>query len=118
MYQEKNWILLRVFLTDRDKYDGRPLYSEIVLKCRELGLKGATVLRGLIGYGNSGVLHSAGILSMSDSLPLVLEVCDESDKIDSALPVFRKMMDESGCGGLITMEAARVIHFDERKSNA
>lgn len=117
MYQERNWILLRVFLTDRDRHDGKPLYSEIVLKCRELGLKGAAVLRGLIGYGNSGIVHSAGILSMSDSLPLVLEVCDEPEKIESAIPVLKKMIDESGCGGLITMEAARVIHFDERKSD-
>jgi PII-like signaling protein len=112
MYEEKNWTLLRIFLTDKDTYRGEPLYSTIVLKCRELGLAGATVLRGLIGYGNSKVIHTTGILSMTGTLPLVLEVCDEPEKIEAALPEFKKMIDEARCGGLITLELARVVHFN------
>jgi hypothetical protein len=111
MFEERKWTLLRIFLTDRDRHNGNPLYSEIVLKCKSLGLRGATVLRGLIGYGNSGIIHSTGVLSMSDSLPLVLEVCDEPEKIEHALPELKKMIDESKCGGLITLEIARVVHF-------
>ena len=111
MFEVKKWTLLRIFLTDQDRYQGNPLYSEIVLKCKAIGLHGATVLRGLIGYGNSGIIHSNSILSMSDSLPLVLEVCDEIEKIELALPEIKAMIDESKCGGLITLEVARVVHF-------
>lgn len=111
MYEEKKWTLLRIFITDKDFYKGNPLYSELVLKAKHLGLAGATVLRGLSGFGNSKVVHSAGILAISEALPLVVEICDERPKLEKALAEFKKMLDESKCGGLMTLEIARVVHF-------
>lgn len=111
MFEEKIWTLLRIFITDKDFYKGSPLYSALVVKAQDLGLAGATVLRGLVGFGNSRIIHSAGLLDMSNALPLVVEICDEKEKIQQALKEFKVMLDESKCGGLITMEIARVVHF-------
>ncbi len=111
MFEERKWTLLRIFITDKDFYKGNPLYLELVLKAKDLGLAGATVLRGLVGFGNSRIVHSTGLLAMSNALPLVVEICDEKEKIEEALKVFKVMLDESKCGGLITLEIARVVHF-------
>jgi PII-like signaling protein len=85
----------------------RPLYRAIVLKARELGLAGATVLRGPMGYGRSAHLHNAHILRLSLDLPIVVEIVDEREKITAFLPELEKMMS----GGLITMERAQVYRY-------
>ena len=69
-------LLLRIFIGESDRHDGRPLYEAIVLKAREMGLAGATVLRGPMGYGRSSRLHTAKILRLSEDLPLVIEIVD------------------------------------------
>jgi uncharacterized protein len=100
-------VLLRVFLGESDRWEHQPLYEAIVLKARELHLAGATVLRGPMGFGKSSRLHTAKILRLSADLPLVIEIVDSEEKIQSFLPVLDKMMG----GGLLTMEKVKVIDY-------
>ena len=100
-------VLLRVFLGENDKHDGRPLYESIVLKARELGLAGATVLRGPMGYGHSSRLHTAKILRLSEDLPLVIEIVDSEERIAGLLPALDQMMSS----GLMTLEKVRVVRY-------
>src|SRR6476661_8432667 len=99
--------LLRIFLGESDRWQHQPLYEAIVLKARELHLAGATVLRGPMGFGKSSHLHTAKILRLSMDLPLVIEIVDAEEKIQSFLPVLDQMMQ----GGLVTMEKVKVIHY-------
>lgn len=100
-------VLLRVFIGESDRWEHRPLYEAIVLKAREMHLAGATVLRGPMGFGKSSRLHTAKILRLSADLPLVIELVDSREKIDSFLPVLDKMI----CGGLVTMENVKVLEY-------
>lgn len=92
---------------ESDEYKGRPLYEAIVFKARELGLAGATVMRGAMGYGRSSRMHTAKILRLSDDLPLVVEVVDTEDKIEKLLEQAGPML--GSC--LVTLEKARVVHY-------
>jgi hypothetical protein len=100
-------VLLRIFISELDRYHGQPLYEALVLKAREVGLAGATVLRGPLGYGHSSRIHTAKILRLSDDLPLVVEIVETQQKIDAFLPVLDEMMES----GLITIEKARVLRY-------
>lgn len=99
--------LLRIFIGEDDKEDGRPLYEAIVLKARELHLAGATVLRGAMGFGHSSRLHTAKILRLSADLPLVIEIVDSEEKISEFLPVLDRIMSS----GLVTIEKIRVLQY-------
>jgi PII-like signaling protein len=99
--------LLRVFVGESDKWHGRPLYEAIVLKARELHLAGATVLRGVMGYGASSRLHTAKVLRLSEDLPVVVELVDARDKLEQILP----FLDEAVANGLVTLERAEVIWY-------
>src|SRR2546422_1703802 len=99
--------LLRVFIGESDKAGHRPLYEEIVLKARESGLAGATVLRGVMGFGKKSILHTAKILRLSEDLPMVVEIVDSLEKIEKFLPLLDEMISD----GLVTLEKVRVIHY-------
>jgi uncharacterized protein len=99
--------LLRIFIGEAQRHDGKPLYEAIVLKARELHLAGATVLRGGLGYGHSSHLQTAKILRLSDDLPLVIEIVDSEEKIKAFLPVLDGMM----ASGLITLENIQVLQY-------
>jgi uncharacterized protein len=99
--------LLRIFIGEAQRHDGKPLYEAIVLKARELHLAGATVLRGGLGYGHTSHLQTAKILRLSDDLPLVIEIVDSEDKIKAFLPVLDGMM----ASGLITLENIQVLQY-------
>ena len=103
--------LLRIFIGEADRHDGKPLYEAIVLKAREMQVAGATVMRGGLGYGHSSHLHSAKILRLSDDLPLVIEIVDSPEKIDAFLPVLDGMMNDSMASGLITLENVQVLQY-------
>jgi PII-like signaling protein len=103
----KQALLLRIFIGENDKDGGRPLYEAIVLKAREMHLAGATVLRGAIGYGHSSRIHTAKILRLSEDLPLVIEIVDGEEKINTFLPVLDNMM----TSGLITLEKVQVLQY-------
>jgi PII-like signaling protein len=103
----KQAMLLRIFIGENDKDDGRPLYEAIVLKAREMNLAGATVLRGPMGYGHSSRLHTAKILRLSEDLPLVIEIVDSEERINTFLPVLDGLM----TSGLITLEKVQVLQY-------
>src|SRR6202161_2511781 len=107
MQLPKQAVLLRIFAGEDDKFEGRPLYEAIVVKAREMHLAGATVLRGPMGFGKSSLLHTAKILRLSLDLPLVIEIVDAEEKINSFLPILDKMMQ----GGLVTLEKVRVLQY-------
>src|SRR5476651_1565933 len=100
-------VLLRIFIGEDDKAGHKPLYEAIVLAAREMHLAGATVLRGPMGYGKSSRLHTAKILRLSMDLPLVIEIVDGEENINSCLPVLDKIMG----GGLVTLEKVKVLHY-------
>ncbi|HSB28087.1 MAG TPA: DUF190 domain-containing protein [Pyrinomonadaceae bacterium] len=98
--------LLRVFVGESDRDGHHSLYEAIVLKAREHGLAGATVTRGVMGFGKNSVLHTAKILRLSEDLPMLIEIVDHRDKIDSFVPVLAGMVKD----GLVTLEAIKVVH--------
>src|ERR1051325_1337637 len=100
-------VLLRIFIGESDRWEHEPVYEAIVLKARELHLAGATVLRGPMGFGKSSRFHTAKILRLSMDLPIVIEIVDVEEKIQSFLPVLNEMMK----GGLVTMEKIIVIDY-------
>jgi PII-like signaling protein len=101
--------LLRIFIGEDDKADGRPLYEAIVLKAREAHLAGATVLRGPLGFGRSSVLHTAKVLRLSQDLPVIVEIVDTEDNINGFLPILKTLT--KSC--LITLEKVTVIRYGE-----
>lgn len=107
--------LIRIFIGENDKIGHRPLYEAITLKAREMGMAGATVLRGIAGYGARSRIHTAKILRLSEDLPLIVELVDTVEKIDSFIKVVDEMFEQSGCGGLITEERAGIIRYTEGK---
>jgi len=103
----KNAVLLRIFIGEKDRNDSHPLYEAIVLKAREMGMAGATVLRGPMGFGHSSHLHNAKILRLSEDLPMIVEIVDSEEKINSFLPVLDTMM----TSGLVTIEKVQVLQY-------
>ena len=106
-------MLLRIFIGESDRWNHKPLYEAIVLKARELHLGGATVLRGPMGFGKSSRMHTAKILRLSMDLPIVIEIVDSEEKINTLLPELEQMMS----GGMVTLERVQVINYQhvERK---
>jgi len=96
--------LLRIFIGESDKHDGRPLYEWLVLKAREHGLAGATVLRGIEGFGAHSRLHTAKILRLSEDLPVVIEIVDTREKIEAFMPLVDAAIGE----GLATLERVEI----------
>ncbi|MBT6340636.1 MAG: DUF190 domain-containing protein [Desulfobacula sp.] len=99
--------LLRIFIGESDKNEGVPLYEWIVLKAREHGLAGATVTRGILGFGAHSRIHTTKILRLSEDMPMVIEVVDTLDKIDSFMPIIDKTIKE----GLATIEEIRIRFY-------
>jgi len=103
--------LLRIFVGESDRCEGRPLYEVIVRKAHELGLAGATVWRGIEGFGAASRIHTAKILRLSEDLPILIEIVDTDEKIRAALPALDAIMEASGGGGLVTLEKAEIIKY-------
>jgi len=102
-------VSLRIFLGEKDKYQGKPLYEAIVLAARKAQLAGATVLRGPMGFGHSSHLHTAKILRLSEDLPLLIEIVDSEEKINAFLPTLDQMMGS----GLVTLEKVKVLRYGD-----
>ena len=107
MKLEGEGTLLRIFIGELDKWHHQPLYEAIVLKARERGLAGATVLRGPMGFGATSRLHTAKILRLSEDLPVIIEIVDKEEKIQAFLPELDQMVAD----GLMTLEKVRVITY-------
>jgi len=103
--------LMRIHIGESDKWHGRPLHEAIVVLLRKEGFSGATVLRGVGGYGGSSIYHTDKLLRLSQDLPIIVEVIETQERIDQILP----RMDEMVEGGLITLEKVRVILYRSAK---
>ena len=99
--------LLRLFIGESDTWHGKPLYQAIVERVREEGLAGATVLRGIEGFGRASVLHTARILRLSEDLPILIEIVDTEERIKAIMPVLDEMIGE----GLVTLEAVEILVY-------
>jgi PII-like signaling protein len=108
--------LLRIFVGESDRAAGRPLYEALVRKARDLGLAGATVWRGIEGYGAGSRIHTAKILRLSEDLPILIEIVDTEERIRAALPEFDALIEAAGGGGLVTLEKAEVIRYTHGRS--
>ena len=114
MKLSENGQLLRVFIGESDRCEGEPLYRAIVLKARELGLAGATVLRGAMGYGANSRVHTTKLLELSTDLPILIEIVDSAEKVESLLP----FLDQAVGEGLITIEAVRVLRYSHNEAKS
>lgn len=99
--------LLRILVGESDKHGHRPLYEAIVLKARESGLAGATVSRGVMGFGKNSILHTAKILRLSEDLPMLIEIVDSLERVEH----FLLELDAMIIDGLVTLEQVKVIHY-------
>jgi uncharacterized protein len=102
---------VRIFFGEGDRHRGQPLCEAIARTAREMGLAGATVLRGVEGFGADSVIHAARFLRLSDDLPIVIEVVEMPDRITLFVARLEAMLDEANCGGLVTLERAEVIRY-------
>ena len=100
-------LLARIYIGESDQYEGRPLYEAIVARLRELGIAGATVLRGIEGFGARAHLHTTRLLRLSEDLPVLIEVVDSEERVNAVLPELDRMVKD----GLITMEKVHVITY-------
>jgi PII-like signaling protein len=104
-------VLLRVFVGESDKLGHMPLYEVIVKQARDADLAGATVLKGVLGFGATARIRTHKILDLSSDMSLVIEIVDEEDKISAFQRTLSQLFEEAGCGGLVTLENIRVIHY-------
>ena len=104
-------VLLRVFVGESDKLGHLPLYEAIVKHARDADLAGATVLKGVLGFGATARIRTLKILDLSSDLSLVIEIVDEENKISAFQNVLSDLFEQAGCGGLVTLENVRVIHY-------
>jgi len=100
-------MLLRIFIGESDSFKGKPLYEQIVLKARELNLAGATVIHGTMGFGAGSRIHTAKIVRLSEDLPIIVELVDTEEKLNSLMPFLDETVEE----GLITMEQVKVVKY-------
>ena len=111
--------VLRVYTSSTDKLKHTPLYEALVFAARRNGMAGATVLKGMMGYGGSSVVHSAKFWETNDKLPVVVEIVDESSKIEAFFELIKPYLDSVRYGSLVTVEDARVLYYKEgRKKSA
>ena len=100
-------LLMRIFIAEGDRYEHRPLYEALVEMLRKEGFAGATVLRGICGFGAHSIYHSQKLLDLSADLPMIIEAVESEEKINTAMPRIDAMMS----GGMITLEKVRVIRY-------
>lgn len=104
--------LLRIYLDEADRCGHKPLYEAIVLKARELGLAGATVLRSPMGFGQTSVLKTTKIVNLSTDLPMIIEIVDSPEKLDPLIPFLKEQL----VGGLVTLQNVEIIHQTAKKT--
>lgn len=111
--------LLRIYIGTQDHYHGKPLFEVILQKAHEMGMAGATIIRGIEGFGaNSRIIHRAAILRLSEDLPLLIEIVDNEERIDSAIREFDVLIEDANSGALMTMENVDIIRYRTGKADA
>jgi PII-like signaling protein len=109
-------VLLRIFIGESDKLGHMPLYEAIVKEARSAGLAGATVLKGVLGYGATARIRTTKILDLSADLSMVIEIVDEDAKVAAFRHHLSELFEQANCGGLVTLENIRVVHYVPEKS--
>ena len=99
--------LLRIFIGEADKWQGTPLYEEIILRAKKQGMAGATAIKGFMGFGCKSHMHTTKLLRLSEDLPVVIEIVDSEEKISAFLPQLDDIVKE----GLITLEKANIVMY-------
>jgi len=107
--------LLRIFIGESDMLNHVNVYEEIVIEARKAGLAGATVFKGIMGFGGNSRIHTSKILRLSEDLPLIVEIVDEEKKIEDFIPKLDQIFEKANCGGLITIEKAHIIKYRANK---
>jgi PII-like signaling protein len=107
--------LLRIFLGENDKAGHDYLYEKIVWMAREKGIAGATVTKGIMSYGASSHVHRARLIELSEDMPVVIEIVDQEEKINTFLPIVNELIEKCGRGGLITIEKVEVLYYQSKK---
>jgi PII-like signaling protein len=110
--------LLRIFIGETDKIDHVSVYEKIVIEARKFGLAGATVFKGIMGFGGNSIIHTAKVLRLSEDLPLIIEIVDDIKKIHDFIPILDEIFEKADIGGLITIEAAEIIKYTANNSNS
>ncbi len=110
-------VLLRIFIGESDKLGHLPLFEAIVKNARDAGLAGATVLKGVLGYGATARIRTTKILDLSSDLSMVIEIVDEEAKVGAFQQVLSGLFEQANCGGLVTLENIRVIHYVPERSS-
>jgi hypothetical protein len=105
--------LLKIYIGESDQLKGKALYQEIVMRARDEGMAGATVLHGILSYGASHSIHTLKIFSMSSDLPVLIELVDSREKIEMFSKIVAEMLDESQKGGLVTIEPVEVVRYQK-----
>ena len=105
------WLRLRIYIGESDRIHGKPLYMYILNYLKAEGIRGATVYRGIAGYGSHSLIHTVDVLRLSEDLPVVIEVIDEADRIDRVLPHIENLVEE----GLITVDPVRLVYYGHKK---
>ena len=109
--------LLRIFVGESDKFGHQPVYETIVFEAKKQALSGATVTRGIMGFGANSRIHSAKLLDISTDLPVVIEIVDTHEKISQFLKTVEQLFEDSKSGGLVTIEKALVIRYQSGRNN-
>ncbi len=109
---EPRWMRLRIYIGESDRYKGKPLYMHILYTLRNNGIRGATVYRGIAGYGSHSLIHTASILRLSEDLPIIIETIDEKEKIEKILPQIKQLVRE----GLITLDPVKLVFYGHREN--
>lgn len=107
--------LLRIFVGEKDRVEHQPLYEVIVHRAKKAGLAGATVLRGVEGFGAESIIHKAKLLELSEDLPFVIEIVDSEEKIDNFLVIVDELFEAANCGGLVTLEKVEIVKYTHSK---
>ena len=107
--------LLRIFLGEADHIGHRFLYEAILIAAKEKGLAGGTVLKGVMSFGASSRIHRARLIEVSEDMPIVVEIVDTAEKIDSFLDTVNELFEQCGKGGLITVEKVDVLYYKAKK---
>ena len=110
MKLEGEGLLVRIFVGESDRWEGAPLYEAIVQRARERGLAGATVIKGIEGFGAHNLIHTARVLRLAEDLPIVIEIVDRRERVEAFLPELDAMIPE----GLVTLEPVQVILYRAR----
>jgi uncharacterized protein len=106
--------LLRIFIGDHDKVGHQPLYEAILFAAKKQGLAGCTVLRGIMAFGASTIVHTAKFIDISVDLPIIVEIVDQEEKVNGFVEIVDSLMQKAACGGLITIEKASVLYYKSR----